>query len=228
MNAVDIIRQERVRVIGGYVLAAEAAVNGLLGADGLIDAEIGAIGPGGRRLKVLVVVAGLPRDVGQRVVREERFRGGVNGSAGDDWATDVGEVAAAVSHTGNQELLECSGRAAIAFVVGKEKGFVVAIVYMRDGNRAAQRAAKGVEVLGRFANETIGIGVEYIVLEVLKEAAVDLVAAALGGKGYVADLRELGAIVEGRDLSGSDSLLRGIGVLQSAVLAYVCRRYAVD
>ena len=99
---------------------------------------------------------------------------------------------------------------------------------MRDDNRAAERAAKGVEVLGRLANETIGMGVEYIVLEVLEEAAVDLVAAALGGKGYVADLRELGAIVEGGDLSGSNSLLRGIGVLQSAVLADVRGGDAVD
>ena len=48
VNAVDIIGQERVRVVGGYVLAAEAAVDRLLGSDGLIDAEIGAIGPGGR------------------------------------------------------------------------------------------------------------------------------------------------------------------------------------
>ena len=99
---------------------------------------------------------------------------------------------------------------------------------MRDGDRAAERAAEGIEVLGRLAGEAVGIGVERVVLEVLEQAAVELVAAALGGEGDVADLRELGAVVEGGDLDGGDAFLRGIGVLQRAVLADVGRGDAVD
>ena len=78
-------------------------------------------------------------------------------------------------------MLERGGGAAVAFVVKEEEGFGVTVVDVRDKDGTAERAAEGVEVLGRFAGEAVGICIEGAVLEVFKEAAMERVAAAARG-----------------------------------------------
>ena len=46
---------------------------------------------------------------------------------------------------------------------------------------------------------------------------MEIVGAAFGGEGDVADLGEFGAVVGGGDLNGLDAFLRGVSVLQRAV-----------
>ena len=99
---------------------------------------------------------------------------------------------------------------------------------MGDGHRPTQRAAEGIEVLRRLAREAIGICIQCIVLKVLKQTAMKIVSAALGGERHIANLRKLGTIIEGRYLNRGDTFLRRIGILQSAVLADVGRGDAVD
>src|SRR3984957_16705209 len=151
-----------------------------------------------------------------------------NGVGGDKPSSKVSKVAGAVSRAGNQKLLQRGRRAPIALIVGEEKSLVASVVKMRDGDRSTQRAAEGIEVLGRLAREPVRICIQCIVLKVLKQTAMKIIPAALGGERHIAYLRKLSAIIEGCYLHRSDTFLRWIGILQSAVLADVGRGDAVD
>ena len=73
---------------------------------------------------------------------------------------------------------------------------------MRNAERATERSTKSVEMFGRFAGEAIRVGIERVVLQILKQAAMILAGAAFGGEGDVADLGKLRAVVERSYLYG--------------------------
>src|SRR5579871_2327175 len=52
VDAVGIIGEQRIGVIGGDVLAAETGVGRLFGRDGLVDADVGSVGVGGSGLEI--------------------------------------------------------------------------------------------------------------------------------------------------------------------------------
>src|ERR1700721_1387392 len=83
-------------------------------------------------------------------------------------------------------------------------------------------------MFGSFATESVGVRIERVVLQVLKQAAMILTRAALGGESDIAYLRKLCAVVRRRYSYRRDSLLRWIGVLQRAVRPHVRGRDAVD
>jgi hypothetical protein len=78
VHAVGIIRQQRVGIVFGDVLAAETRVDGLLRVNSLVDAEIGSVGARGSGLEILVVIVGLASDVREGIVILEGVGGGVN------------------------------------------------------------------------------------------------------------------------------------------------------
>ena len=68
-------------------------------------------------------------------------------------------------------------------------------------------------MLWRLAIETVGVGIERVVLQILKQAAVILTGAALGSESNIADLRKLCAVVKRRYSHAGDSFLRRVGIL---------------
>src|ERR1700678_2705238 len=99
---------------------------------------------------------------------------------------------------------------------------------MRDRRRTAERKPEGVKLLWGFLAEAIRDGIQCLVLQILKYASVILIGSVLRRKRNVTNLRELCAVIERRHLDCSDSLLRGISILQRTILPDICGRNTID
>ena len=103
----------------------------------------------------------------------------------------------------------------------------MAVVEMRNLHRTAEAAAKVVIAEGRLAGEAVNVRIQSVILHVFEQAAMIGVGTGLGGEGDVANLGELGAVVEVGDLDLGDIFRRRIRVLQGAVVEDVGGRDTV-
>src|ERR1700719_4712998 len=99
---------------------------------------------------------------------------------------------------------------------------------MWNRDRSAERKAERVELLWGLRAKAIRNGIECLVLQVFEYTAVKVVRSVPCGKGNVTNLRELCAVVERCHFDCSDSLLRGVSILQCAILPDVRGRDTID
>src|SRR3981081_3897229 len=99
---------------------------------------------------------------------------------------------------------------------------------MRNRDRPSEGKAERVEFLWCLRAETIRSGIQRLVLQVLKHAAVIVIGSVLCRKGNVTNLRELCTVVERCYLDCGDSLLRRISILPRAILSDVRSRNTID
>src|ERR1700756_37375 len=99
---------------------------------------------------------------------------------------------------------------------------------MRNGDRSTERKAERVEFLWGLRAEAIRSGIQHLVLKILKHAAVIAVRSVLCRKGNITNLRELCAVIERCYFDCGDSLLRGISILQRAILPDIRCRNAIN
>src|ERR1700678_2563619 len=78
MNGIAIVRKKGICIVLGDVLPAEAGIGGLLGVDGLVEAQIGAVRARRGRLEILVVIARLASHVGQWDIGQQGLRCGTD------------------------------------------------------------------------------------------------------------------------------------------------------
>src|ERR1700738_3183568 len=99
---------------------------------------------------------------------------------------------------------------------------------MWNRNRSAEGKAERVELLWRLRAKAIRNGIERLVLQVFEYTAVKVIRSVPCRKGNVTDLRKFCAVVERRYFDCGDSFLRGISILQRAILPDVRGRDTID
>ncbi len=219
---------------------------------GLVDPRVELVGvdvlPARAQVIEAVIRNGLPKrcirlHIGVRV--ELQKRRGAGRDAGDGGARVVaagervaergrllGEVAALHARGRHLGLEHGGQRETKALVGAEEEGPVVAVVQMRNDDRAADRDA---EVVGNLLRldwighvALIGRGIERAVLVVFKERAVQGVRTGLRHGGNLAGLAILGIVVDAVHADLGDGFGRGKGIGLHVVVGLVLRADAVD
>src|SRR6185369_15936775 len=197
---------------------APAHEHGLLGRDGAVEAHIETVGVAGRRGLLQVVglrseIGGTHVDIGRGKIVVEQARGdgtdtilrvdalaaardlvprvGITGEGIDQWSGKRREIALTHRGGGHKEKKWSRKASAIGFEVRKEKGFGFAVGEFRKNERTTEAATERVVGLMRLVAGVPHLGVERVVLKIFEKAAVELLAATLGGNRNVAELGSL-------------------------------------